>query len=51
MRLMSNTTDILCFNCGSMFTVLFGTNQPTQKCPACKDKLEDELLNIIFGDK
>ena len=48
---MNNTTDILCFNCGSMFTVLYGTNQPTQKCPACKDKLEDELLDIIFGKK
>ena len=48
---MSNTTDILCFNCGSMFTVPFGTENLTKKCPTCKDKLEDELLNIIFGNK
>ena len=48
---MSNTTDILCFNCGSMFAVPFGTENLTKKCPTCKDKLEDELLNIIFGNK
>jgi phage FluMu protein Com len=48
---MSNTTDILCFKCGSMFTVPFGTENLTKKCPTCKDKLEDELLNIIFGNK
>jgi phage FluMu protein Com len=51
MSLMSNTTDILCFNCGSMFTVPFGTENLTKKCPTCKDKLEDELLDIIFGNK
>lgn len=48
---MSNTTDILCFNCGSMFTLPFGTESLTKKCPTCKDKLEDELLNIIFGNR
>jgi hypothetical protein len=34
-----------------MFTLPLETNQPTKKCPACKDKLENELLNIIFGNK
>ena len=43
--------EVLCFNCGSMFTVPNMTNHPTRHCPTCKDKLEDELLNAMFGNK
>jgi hypothetical protein len=43
--------EVLCFNCGSMFTVQNMTKQPTKYCTACKDRLEDELLNAMFGDK
>jgi hypothetical protein len=43
--------DVLCFKCGFMFTVPSMTDRPTKHCSACKDKLENELLNAMFGNK
>jgi len=40
---------VLCFDCGSIFTVAEGIKQPTKYCPTCKDKLEDELIKNMFG--
>lgn len=28
--------DVLCFDCGGMFQVPYGTKEPTSKCPKCK---------------
>jgi hypothetical protein len=42
---------VLCFNCGSMFTVPNMTDNPTKQCRACIDKLEDGLLDAMFGNK
>ena len=30
--------EVLCFNCGGTFTVAYGTPNPTQQCPKCKEK-------------
>lgn len=27
--------DVLCFDCGGMFKVPYGTKEPTKKCPKC----------------
>ena len=35
---MGNTINILCFDCGSMFSVPFGTVNMTKQCPKCMDK-------------
>lgn len=29
---------VLCFDCGYMFEVAYGTPNPTLKCPKCKGK-------------
>jgi len=43
-------TKVLCFDCGSTYIVPEGTVNATKLCPACKDKLEDELIGKMFGD-
>lgn len=43
-------TKVLCFDCGSIYTVPEGTTNATKLCPACKDKLENELIKNMFGD-
>jgi hypothetical protein len=43
--------DVFCFNCGFMFTINNMTKNPTKHCPACKNKLEDELLNVMFENQ
>lgn len=35
---------VLCFDCGYMFEVAYGTKEPTKQCPKCqgsKDSLWD----------
>jgi len=36
----SQMTKVLCFDCGSMFTVPDRTDRPTKRCPECKENNE-----------
>ena len=40
---------VLCFDCGGMFEVSYQTSKPTKQCPKCIDKLQDQMLDAIFG--
>jgi len=41
---------VLCFRCGVSFEVAEGTKNVTKHCPTCKDKLENEMIQLMFGD-
>jgi DNA-directed RNA polymerase subunit RPC12/RpoP len=41
--------EVLCFDCGSTFDVEYDTLRPTKQCPKCLDKLENKMLDIMFG--
>ncbi len=35
--------EVLCFNCGHIFTVPYTIEHPTKQCPKCKDKTKNDL--------
>jgi len=41
---------VLCFKCGISFEVADNVKAPTKYCPTCKDKLENEMIQLMFGD-
>jgi predicted Zn-ribbon and HTH transcriptional regulator len=41
--------EVLCFDCGYAFEVDYDTPRPTKKCPKCLDKVENKMIDIMFG--
>jgi predicted nucleic acid-binding Zn-ribbon protein len=38
--------DVLCFSCGVMFKVAYGTDNITKQCPKCQDKMFEQQVSF-----